>query len=237
MKIIGNTILTIFYFQTELLYNELESTFYQNPDNLDNLFRKATVHELSSLLKRWLRELPQPLLTNELIQLFYQCHTLPSIDQMNALSILCHLLPPENRNTLRSLLSFFNIIINLKDINKMNVHNVATIMAPSMFPPRYIHPSDNNSIAEQVRMAAQCCRLTNILILRGEKLFQVPNNLIVESQKTMMVCVILEFLINRKYICFHRVRKDGIGIGIQMKLRQNQAERRAMSALDTTLQL
>ncbi|XP_032582803.1 rho GTPase-activating protein conundrum [Drosophila sechellia] len=172
--------------KTELLYNELESTFYQNPDNLANLFCTATVHELSSLLKRWLRELPQPLLTNELIQLFYQCHTLPSIDQMNALSILCHLLPPENRNTLRSLLSFFNYIINLKDINKMNVHNVATIIAPSLFPPRYIHPSDKNSIAEQVRMAAQCCRLTNILILRGEKLFQVPNNLIMESQKTMM---------------------------------------------------
>ncbi|XP_043647728.1 rho GTPase-activating protein conundrum [Drosophila teissieri] len=172
--------------KTELLYNELESAFYHNPENVTNIFCTATVHELSSLLKRWLRELPQPLLTSELIQLFYQCHTLPSIDKMNALSILCHLLPPENRNTLRSLLSFFNYIINLKDINKMNVHNVATIIAPSLFPPRYIHPSDKNSIAEQVRMAAQCCHLTNILILRGERLFQVPNNLIMESQKTIM---------------------------------------------------
>ncbi|XP_039495438.1 rho GTPase-activating protein conundrum isoform X3 [Drosophila santomea] len=172
--------------KTELLYNELESAFYQNPENLTNIFCTATVHELSSLLKRWLRELPQPLLTNELIKLFYQCHTLPSMDKVNALSILCHLLPPENRNTLRSLLSFFNYIINLKDINKMNVHNVATIIAPSLFPPRYIHPTDKNSISEQVTMAAQCCHLTNILILRGESLFQVPNNLIMESQKTIM---------------------------------------------------
>ncbi|XP_017128299.1 rho GTPase-activating protein conundrum isoform X2 [Drosophila elegans] len=168
--------------KTEILYNELESTFYQRPEKLAHLFGSATVHELSTLLKRWLRELPQPLLTNELIKLFYQCHTLPPVDQRSALSILCQLLPPENRNTLRSLLKFLNYIIDLKDVNKMNLHNVSTIIAPSFFPPRYIHPSDKNSIAEQVKMAAQCCRLTYVLILRGERLFQVPNNLIVESK-------------------------------------------------------
>uniref|UniRef100_A0A6P4E268 Rho GTPase-activating protein 6 n=1 Tax=Drosophila rhopaloa TaxID=1041015 RepID=A0A6P4E268_DRORH len=168
--------------KTEILYNEIESTFYQKPRKLAHLFSTATVHELSALLKRWLRELPQPLLTNELIQLFYQCHTLPQVDQRSALSILCQLLPPENRNTLRSLLRFLNYIIDLKDINKMNLHNVSTIIAPSLFPPRYIHPRDKNSIAEQVKMAAQCCRLTKVLILRGERLFQVSNHLIVESK-------------------------------------------------------
>ncbi|XP_070068887.1 rho GTPase-activating protein conundrum isoform X2 [Drosophila takahashii] len=175
--------------KTEILYKELESTFYHKPEKLAHIFGTATAHELGTLLKRWLRELPQPLLTSELLQLFYQCHTLPKMDQRNALSIVCQLLPPENRNTLRSLLRFLNNIIDLKDVNKMDLHNVSTIIAPSFFPPRFIHPSDKNSIAEQVKMAAQCCLLTNVLILRGERLFQVPNNLIIESKskKTRMV--------------------------------------------------
>lgn len=154
------------------------------------MLSSASVHELSALLKRWLRELPQPLLTSELIQLFYQCHTLPPTDQIRALSILCQMLPHENRNTLRSILRFLNIIIDLKDINKMNLHNVSTIIAPSFFPPRYIHPMDKNCIEEQVKMAALCCRLTNVLITRGESLFQVSDNLIAESrnQKVRQVC-------------------------------------------------
>ncbi|XP_041675345.1 rho GTPase-activating protein conundrum-like isoform X2 [Drosophila eugracilis] len=174
--------------KTEILYNEIESTFYKKPKNVALLLGTATVHELGALLKRWLRELPQPLFTNELIQLLYQCHTLPTMDQKNALSIICQMLPPENRNTLRALLRFLNYIIGLEDINKMNLHNVSTIIAPSFFPPRYLHMSDKNSIAEQVKVAAQCCLLTNVLILLGEKLFQVPNNIILESRskKTRM---------------------------------------------------
>ncbi|XP_043067493.1 rho GTPase-activating protein conundrum isoform X2 [Drosophila bipectinata] len=168
--------------KTEVLYNELESIFYLKFENMDNYFSNATVHELSALLKRWLRELPQPLLTNELVQLFYQCHKLTSMDQKKAFSLLCQLLPHENRNTFRALLSFLNNIINLQNVNKMNLHNVSTIIAPSFFPPRNVHPVNKNNIEEQVKMAAICCRLTNVLITRGEKLFQVQKNLITESK-------------------------------------------------------
>ncbi|KPU79129.1 uncharacterized protein Dana_GF27081, isoform B [Drosophila ananassae] len=168
--------------KTEALYNELESIFYLKFENMDTFFSNYTVHELSALLKRWLRELPQPLLTNELVQLFYQCHKLSSLDQKKAFSLLCQLLPHENRNTFRALLRFLSNIIHLQNENKMNLHNVATIIAPSFFPPQNVHPIDKNSIEEQVKMAAICCRLTNVLITRGEKLFQVPKNLITESK-------------------------------------------------------
>lgn len=112
------------------------------------------------------------------------------------------MLPHENRNTLRTLLRFLSNVIEQKDLNKMNLHNVATIIAPSFFPPRFVHPIDKNSIEDQVKMAAQCCRLTNVLITRGETLFQVPNNLIEESKssnKTRQV---------KKYRLLKNVRKS-----------------------------
>lgn len=58
--------------QTEALYQEIEALFYSKPEKVDPVLKRAGVHDLSALLKRWLRELPQPLLANDLVHLFYQ---------------------------------------------------------------------------------------------------------------------------------------------------------------------
>lgn len=60
--------------RTEFLYVELEKNFYLRYDTVHELLEKAGVHDLSTLLKRWLRELPMPLLATELVHLFYQSH-------------------------------------------------------------------------------------------------------------------------------------------------------------------
>lgn len=55
------------------LCSELEAIFYSRPlQEVDKLFQKATCHEVSAVLKRLLRDLPQPLLTIEYIDMFYQ---------------------------------------------------------------------------------------------------------------------------------------------------------------------
>lgn len=60
--------------RTEFLYVELEKYFYLRYETTHELLAKAGVHDLSTLLKRWLRELPFPLLATELVHLFYQSH-------------------------------------------------------------------------------------------------------------------------------------------------------------------
>lgn len=122
------------------------------------------------------------------------------------MSILCLLLPHENRNTLRAFLDFLKCIIDNQQYNKMSKHNVATIIAPSLFSPRYIlhlnhcvffntyicgvyfsfrfiHPTDKNDIAAQVRMAAQCCKLTDIMITQCDHLWSVPQRLIDQARQ------------------------------------------------------
>lgn len=115
--------------------------------------------------------------------LLYLSTALPPSDQVRAISMLCLLLPHENRNTMRELLNFFKLVVDLQSFNKMSIHNVATITAPSFFPPRFIHPTDKNDIPAQVRMAAQCCHLTNVLIAQNENLWKVPQRLIDEAKK------------------------------------------------------
>jgi Rho GTPase-activating protein 18/28/40 len=97
--------------------------------------------------------------------------------------MLCLLLPHENRNTMRELLNFFKLVVDLQNFNKMSIHNVSTITAPSFFPPRFVHPTDKNDISAQVRMAAKCCNLTNVLIAQSDNLWMVPQRLIDEAKK------------------------------------------------------
>lgn len=61
---------------------------------------------------------------------------IPPPDQYKAMSVLCLLLPHENRNTLRAFLQFLKCVIANQQCNKMSKHNVATIIAPSLFSPR-----------------------------------------------------------------------------------------------------
>lgn len=67
---------------------------------------------------------------------FYFLAEIPPPDQYKAMSVLCLLLPHENRNTLRAFLKFLKCIIENQKHNKMSKHNVATIIAPSLFSPR-----------------------------------------------------------------------------------------------------
>lgn len=57
------------------LCSELEVIFYSRPlEEVDKLLQSATCYEVSAVLKRLLRDLPQPLLTIEYIDMFYQTH-------------------------------------------------------------------------------------------------------------------------------------------------------------------
>ncbi|XP_014615948.1 PREDICTED: rho GTPase-activating protein 18-like isoform X2 [Polistes canadensis] len=60
--------------KVELICTELETDFYSKPKEIDKLFKRIPCHDLSAILKKLLRDLPQPLLTVELMDAFYQIH-------------------------------------------------------------------------------------------------------------------------------------------------------------------
>jgi hypothetical protein len=56
--------------------------------------------------------------------------------QAHALNLLVLLLPAEYRSTLRALFRFLARVVQNQKYNKMSVHNVAMIIAPSVFSPQ-----------------------------------------------------------------------------------------------------
>lgn len=95
-----------------------------------------------------------------------------------ALNLLVLLLPIEHRCTLKALVKFLRLVVENEASNKMSIHNVAMIVAPSLFPPRYIHPRDRADLAAQVNMAAICCQVTEAFLVNADKLWYVPGELL-----------------------------------------------------------
>lgn len=120
------------------LSSEIEAKFYNNRKHVENLLSQATGHELTSILKKLLRDLPDTIFTMELFDMFYKCSMIPSCqDRLTALNLLVLLLPVEHRNTFRLLMQFCINVINHKDQNRMSLHNVSTITAPTFFSQKF----------------------------------------------------------------------------------------------------
>ncbi|XP_043283940.1 rho GTPase-activating protein conundrum-like [Venturia canescens] len=170
--------------KVEALCAELEMDFYSKPRDVDRLFERTPCHDLSAVLKKLLRDLPQPLLTVELIDAFYQSHGVKNPNDLAySLNLLVLLLPVEHRCTLRALLNFLKVVIENQSTNKMSIHNVAMIVAPSFFPPRYIYPRDRTDLSAQVNMAAVCCQVTEALLNNVDKLWDVSSDLIAQLRR------------------------------------------------------
>uniref|UniRef100_A0A8C6DMZ9 Rho GTPase-activating protein 18 n=1 Tax=Moschus moschiferus TaxID=68415 RepID=A0A8C6DMZ9_MOSMO len=112
------------------LCQELEAKFYEGTFNWESVKQ----HDAASLLKLFIRELPQPLLSVEYLKAFQAVQNLPTRkQQLQALNLLVILLPDANRDTLKALLEFLQRVVDNKEKNKMTVMNVAMVMAPNLF--------------------------------------------------------------------------------------------------------
>lgn len=160
----------------EILTTALERDFYRKPEVADHLISTASPHDLACVLKKLLRELPQPLLTSQLLHTFYQAHSIP--DCTKALNLLVLLLPADHRATLHALLVFLSSLAANAEHNKMSIQNIAMIMAPSLFPPDVL--VDKAGLRAELGLAVHCCSLTELLITATDRLWLVPDNLVAQ---------------------------------------------------------
>ncbi|XP_007949830.1 rho GTPase-activating protein 6 [Orycteropus afer afer] len=108
-----------------------------------SLEEEHSVHDVAALLKEFLRDMPDPLLTRELYTAFINTLLLEPEEQLGTLQLLIYLLPPCNCDTLHRLLQFLSIVAKHADDNiskdgqevtgnKMTSLNLATIFGPNL---------------------------------------------------------------------------------------------------------
>ncbi|KAB1275712.1 Rho GTPase-activating protein 18 [Camelus dromedarius] len=160
------------------LCQELEAKFYEGTFNWESVKQ----HDATSLLKLFIRELPQPLLSVEYLKAFQAVQNLPTKkQQLQALNLLVILLPDANRDTLKALLEFLQRVVDNKEKNKMTVMNVAMVMAPNLF--MYHTLGLKSSEQREFGMAAGIAHIMHLLIKYQKLLWTIPKFIVNQVRK------------------------------------------------------
>ncbi|XP_045400294.1 rho GTPase-activating protein 18 isoform X2 [Lemur catta] len=160
------------------LCQELEAKFYEGTFNWESVKQ----HDAASLLKLFIRELPQPLLSVEYLKAFQAVQSLPTRkQQLQALNLLVILLPDANRDTLKALLEFLQRVIDNKEKNKMTVKNVAMVMAPNLFMCNAL--GLKSSEPREFVMAAGTANIMHLLIKYQKLLWTIPKFIVNQVRK------------------------------------------------------
>ena len=108
-------------------------------DNVD-LGRETPV-QVAALLKKFLREMPDPILTHKLHDLWVASQKIENQDvRRRVLHLTCCLLPKPHRDSMEVLFSFLNFAASFSQVDeesgsKMDAHNIATVIAPNILIP------------------------------------------------------------------------------------------------------
>eukprot|EP00730_Choanoeca_flexa_P005555 TRINITY_DN11975_c0_g3_i5.p2 TRINITY_DN11975_c0_g3~~TRINITY_DN11975_c0_g3_i5.p2 ORF type:complete len:861 (+),score=151.32 TRINITY_DN11975_c0_g3_i5:3038-5620(+) len=132
--------------------------------------------DVASLLKLFLRQLPEPLLTWQLYSAFIQVPGLPESKQLSALQHLCVLLPASNRHVTQALLQLLAQIAQHSEGdqgNQMNVHNLAVVMAPNVLKPDPKHSKRTRTAIEYPTMEHESIACLEILIRQCDHVFTI----------------------------------------------------------------
>ncbi|KAJ2335507.1 Rho GTPase activating protein [Coemansia sp. RSA 2681] len=122
---------------SSLALNVLRKEFNTNRDyNLLKLSRPPDVHAVASLLKAYLRELPESVLTSRLRQEFVRVVDLAERrDRVHELGRLVSELPLANYTLLRALTAHLIRIVQKASMNLMTLRNIGIVFSPSLGIP------------------------------------------------------------------------------------------------------
>ncbi|XP_028420288.1 rho GTPase-activating protein 36 isoform X3 [Perca flavescens] len=178
------------------------------------LDEEQSVHDVAALLKEFLREIPDPLLSRELYPAFLHANLLRGADQLQYLQHLLYLLPPCNCDTLLRLLSMIHTVqsfaqdtigTNDEEIpgNKMTAANLAVIFGPNLLQKE--RGGDASPHAMGIEDSTAIISVTLLLIQNYRRLFTVSAEL---QQEVLMSLIqtdpdIIDYLLRRKLSVSH----------------------------------
>eukprot|EP01135_Chromosphaera_perkinsii_P005265 Nk52_evm15s328 gene=Nk52_evmTU15s328 len=96
----------------------------------------SSPHILASVVKMFLSELPQPLLTETYCLVFTEIQNVPEPIRLTCLQLLVLLLPTSHMSTLKTILEAL-FIISRAD-NKMDARNLAIVLMPTLYFGRHV---------------------------------------------------------------------------------------------------
>ncbi|CAO3698846.1 unnamed protein product [Rhizopus microsporus] len=128
---------------------EMCDTIDTQPEKQDwlDFFNQHHIIQLAAFIKKFLRELPEPLLTFKLYKLFILANS-DIQHRDNILTYTLCLLPKPNRDTFMLLLALLNWVASHADDNKMDIANLARVITPNILYSTNDQLAPNDTLAE-----------------------------------------------------------------------------------------
>nr|XP_023013315.1 rho GTPase-activating protein 19 [Leptinotarsa decemlineata] len=140
------------------------------------------VHDCASVLKSFLSELPDPLLTEGHFPVYWQIAESCGITEqkiqegklLEALQLLLLLLPTENKVLLKDILELLHTTASFESFNKMSPDNLAKLFTPHLLCPRKLPPET------LLKDSQALFGIISFMIKKSPELFKIPNKLIMD---------------------------------------------------------
>jgi hypothetical protein len=170
---------------------ELTEQINKHPTKSPDFTVQSAV-QLAALMKKWLRELPNPLLTYNLYELWIcsQHHKDPLMRKRIIQLCYC-MLPRSHRNLVEVLLYFFSWVASFAEIDeetgsKMDIHNLATVIAPNVLIPKSAatdgNGNGNSTTTGNIQQSGEgffyAIEVLNQMIEQHEELSIIPDDVL-----------------------------------------------------------
>ncbi|XP_049609625.1 rho GTPase-activating protein 6 isoform X1 [Syngnathus scovelli] len=177
-----------------------------------HLDEEHSVHDVAALLKEFLRDMPDPLLTKELYTAFINTTLLDPDEQQSVMQLLVYLLPASNSDTLHRLLEFLSTVADHahdrqdKDKQEITGNKMTSLNLATIFGPNLLHKLKSSDKEFSVQSSARAEESTAVIatlqrmIASYQTLFMVPpdlqNEVLMSLQETDPDVV--DYLLRRK---------------------------------------
>ncbi|XP_076838562.1 rho GTPase-activating protein 6-like isoform X2 [Brachyhypopomus gauderio] len=171
-----------------------------------------SVHDVAALLKEFLRDMPDPLLTRELYTAFINTTLMEAEEQRLAMQLLVYLLPACNSDTLHRLLEFLSTVAQHahdtcdKDGQEVTGNKMTSINLATIFGPNLLHKQKSSDKEFSVQSSARAEESTAVIavvqrmISTCEELFTVSPDLQNEVLMSLLETDpdVVDYLLRRK---------------------------------------
>ncbi|XP_019957640.1 rho GTPase-activating protein 6 isoform X2 [Paralichthys olivaceus] len=176
------------------------------------LEEEHSVHDVAALLKEFLRDMPDPLLTKELYTAFINTTLLDPDEQQNVAQLLVYLLPACNSDTFHRLLNFLSTVAahahdrQDKDGQEITGNKMTSLNLATIFGPNLLHKQKSSDKEFSVQSSARAEESTAVIavlqrmIASYHTLFMVPPDLQNEVLMSLLETDpdVVDYLLRRK---------------------------------------
>ncbi|XP_065714096.1 unconventional myosin-IXb isoform X3 [Patagioenas fasciata] len=135
---------------------ELKQLLQADPSSVK--LENYPIHTITGILKQWLRELPDPLMTSAQYNDFLRAVELPEKqEQLCAIYSVLEQLPQANHNTLERLIFHLVKVALIEDVNRMSPNALAIVFAPCLL--RCPDTSDPLTSMKDVSKTTMCIEM------------------------------------------------------------------------------